>query len=115
MWYSVTVKNFIVPVINLQIGLGNDFLNNLLYFIDSDVEKLSTGEEVAHNTLVTLKQVIAKIRQNLQIWDVDDGVMLQRKYMQIKQLQAMKESTLGLNDNIGITIALAENFVKKKK
>ena len=44
MWYSVPVKNFIVPVLHLQIGLGNDVLNNLIDFIDSDVIKY------AHNT-----------------------------------------------------------------
>ena len=58
MWYSVPVKNFIVPVLHIQTGLVSYVLNNLLDLIDSDVEKLSTGGEVAHNTLVTLSQVI---------------------------------------------------------
>ena len=44
MWDSVPVKNFIVPVLHLQIGLVNDFLINLNEFVDSDVEKLSKGE-----------------------------------------------------------------------
>ena len=79
------------------------------------MEKLSTGEEGARNTLVTLNQVITKRQKNCHIWDVNDGVMLQHKAMQIKCLQSMKDSTLGLNDDIGITIALAENFVNKKK
>ena len=60
MWDSVPVKNFIVPVLHLQIGLGNDVLNNLLDFIDYNLEKLSTSDKVAHNTLVTLNQVITK-------------------------------------------------------
>ena len=76
MWDSVSVINFIVPVLHLQIGIGNDVLNNLLDLIDSDVEKLYTGEELAHNKLVTLNQVITKRRQKRQLWDVDDGVML---------------------------------------
>ena len=67
MWDSVSVINFIVPVLHLQIGIGNDVLNNLLDFIDSDVEKLYTGEELAHNKLVTLNQVITEIWQNGQI------------------------------------------------
>ena len=61
MWYSFPEKNFIVPVLHIQIGLGTYSLKNLLYFIDSDVNKLSTGGEMAHNTLVTLNQVITKI------------------------------------------------------
>ena len=61
MWNSVTVKNFGVPVIHIQIGLENDFLNNLLSFVDSDVDKLYTSEEVTRTTLVALNQVIAKI------------------------------------------------------
>ena len=81
IWDSVPMKNFIVPVLNLQIGLGNYVLNNLLGFIDSDVEKLSTGEEVARNTLVELNQVIAKRQKNHQIWDVNDGVVLLHKAM----------------------------------
>ena len=52
MWDSETVKNFIVPVLHIQIGLGNYVLSQLLGFIDSDVEKLYIGEEVARNTLV---------------------------------------------------------------
>ena len=114
MWGSVPVNNLIVPVLHLQIGLGNDVLNKLIDFIYYDAENLSTGEEVSHSTTVALNQVITKIRQNRQIWDVNDGVMLQHKSMQIKQPQATKESTLGLNDNIVITITLAEKFVKKK-
>ena len=35
--------------------------------------------------------------------------------MQLRQLQATKYSTPGLNDDIGITITLAENSSKKKK
>ena len=34
--------------------------------------------------------------------------------MQIKRLQSMKESTPGLNDDMGIAIASAENFVGNK-
>ena len=60
MWGSVPVNNLIVPVLHLQIGLGNDDLNKCLDFIDSDVEKLSTGEEVVRNMLVTLNQFIKK-------------------------------------------------------
>ena len=115
MWDSILVKNFIVPVLRLQIYLGNDVLNNLIDFIDYDVDTLYIGEEMAHITLVILNQVVAKIQQNRQIWDVNDGLMLRRKSIQLKRLQAMKESTPGLNDNIGITIALAEKKLKKKK
>ena len=64
---SIPVKNFIVPVLHRQIGLGNDVLNNFLDFIDYDLENLSTGEEVDRNTLVTLNQVIVKRQQNCQI------------------------------------------------
>ena len=90
-------------------------LNNLLDFIDSDVEKLSTGESITRNTLVTLNQVIAKIWQNRQIWYVSDGVMLRRKSMQINRVQSMKESTPVINDYFVITIASGETIVKKKK
>ena len=94
MWYSVPVKKIIVPVIHFQICTGNDILINLLDFIDFHVYKLSTGEEVTRSTLATVNQVIAKKRQDRQIWDANDGVMVKQKDMQIKRLQAMKESTL---------------------
>ena len=115
IWDSVPVKNLIVPVLHLQIGLGYDVLNNLIDFIDYDVQKLSTCEEVARNALVTFNQFNVKRWQNRKIWDVNDGVMLRRKAMQLKQLQAMKESTLGINYDPVIKIALAEKSVKKKK
>ena len=51
---SVPVNTFVVPVLNIQIGLGNGFLINMVWFFDSDVVKLYIGEEVVHNTLVAL-------------------------------------------------------------
>ena len=101
--------------VNIQIGLVNDVLNNLLGFFNSDVDKLSTGEEVVRNTLVILNQVIAKIWQKRQIWDVNDDVMLRHKAMQIKRLHSTKESTPGIKYGLLITIPLVENFVKNKK
>ena len=62
-WDSVPVKNFIFPVLHLRIVMGND-VKKFLDIIDSDVENLSIGEEVARNTLLTLNQVITKIRKN---------------------------------------------------
>ena len=67
MWNIIPMKNIIVPVLHIQIGLGNHVLNKLLDFIDSDVENLSTGEKVAHNTLVILNQVVSKRRKNRQM------------------------------------------------
>ena len=93
---SVPVKNFTVPDLRLQVDLGNGILNNLIDFITSDVEKFSNAEEVARNTMATLNQAIAKRGQNCQIWDFNDYVMLGRKSMQLKQIQAMKDSTSGL-------------------
>ena len=45
---------------------------------------------IACDTLVTLNQVITKRRQNCQIGDVNYGVMLQRKDVQLKRLQAKR-------------------------
>ena len=70
---------------------------------------------MAYNTLVTLNQVIEKNPQDHQIWDINDGVILPHKYIQIKQLRAMKESTPGINNDIGITINLAKNFARNIK
>ena len=58
MWDSIPMKKIIVTVLHLQIGIVNDYLSNLIDFIDYDVEKVYIGEEVARNTLVTVKQVI---------------------------------------------------------
>ena len=76
MWYSFPVNNFIIPVINIQIGHGGDFLSKLIDFIDYDVENSSIGDEVAHNTLVTDNQAIEKSQQEHQILDFNDAVML---------------------------------------
>ena len=61
IWYIVPVKNIIVPVLCLQIGIVNDVFRKLLYFIDYDVDRLSTGDEVSRNRIVTVNQVIAKM------------------------------------------------------
>ena len=81
MWYSFPVNNFIIPVINIQIGHRDDFLSKLIDFIDYDVEKLSTCDEVARNTLVTSNQAIEKIHQDHKILDFNDAFMLRCKYM----------------------------------
>ena len=67
MWDSVPLKKNIFQVLHIQIGLVNYVKENLLDFVDSDAEKLSIGEEVPRNTLLTLNQVISKIWQNRQI------------------------------------------------
>ena len=85
MWYSVPVENFVVTNIHIQIGLRNDVLINLLGVFYYGVEKLYIGEEVGHNTLIIVNQVISKRRQKCQIWDFNDGVILLRKDMHIKQ------------------------------
>ena len=69
-------KKFIVSVLHLQIGLVNDVLRYLLGFIESDVEKLYTGEEVACNTLVTVNRFFSKRRQDRQMWGFNDVVTL---------------------------------------
>ena len=56
MWGSVPVKTFIVQFLHIQRIIKNDALSNINYFIDSDMEKLSTGEEVDQHTLVKLNQ-----------------------------------------------------------
>ena len=68
------------------------------------MEKLSTGEEVACTTLMTVDQVIGKWLQNHQIWEFNDGVMLCHIYMKLKWIHVMKALTPGINNDIGITI-----------
>ena len=63
IWDSVPMNNFIVPVLHIQIGRGYNILINHLDFVNSDVDRLSTVEEVAHNTMMTVNQVNAKRRQ----------------------------------------------------
>ena len=58
--------------------------------------------------MVTVNQVVAKRFQDRQIWDINDGVILQQISMQITWLQDMKDSTTLLNNDLGITITLAE-------
>ena len=60
------------------------------------------------NTMVTVNQVVAKRFQDRKIWDINDGVILQQISMQITWLQDMKDSTTLLNNDLGITITLAE-------
>ena len=64
---------------------------------------------------MTVNQVISKRRQKLQISYVKDGVMLQHKAIQLEQLQSMKDSNPGLNNDLGITITLAKISVSNKR
>ena len=78
-WYSVLLNNSIVLVINIQIVIGNYILSKLIYFIDSDVDKLSKIEEVACNTLMVFIQVFVKMQQYHEIKDLNVSVMLWSK------------------------------------
>ena len=60
MWGSVPFKNFVIPFLRLQASLGGDVLSNIFYLFDYKMDKLSTDEEVARTTLVTLDQVTEK-------------------------------------------------------
>ena len=75
MWYSVLVNNSIVLFMYVQIFIGNYILRKIIYFVDSDVDKLSTSKEVACKTLVTLVQVSVKSRQYHQIRDLNVSVV----------------------------------------
>ena len=62
-----------------------------------------------------MNQVISKMREDRQIWDVNVGLMLRHKAMQLKRLQATKESTSGLNNDLGITMTSDEILLRRKK
>ena len=49
------------------------------------------------------------------MWDVNYGAMLRHKDIQINRLQAIKESTPGLNNYIGIKTTLPKHFTKNKR
>ena len=104
MWDSFPVENFIVPILCIQIVLGGYYIRKLIVFVNSHLQNSSKREKVAHNTMVTVKQVISKRRQELQLWYVKDGVMFQQKAIQLKWLQDIKKPNPGLNNDIGISI-----------
>ena len=60
MWGSVPVKTFIVRFLHIQRGIDNYALSNIIDLIDSDVENLSTDEEVDRNIIVKINQDIEK-------------------------------------------------------
>jgi hypothetical protein len=38
-FYPIEVRDYIVPLLHLQIGLGNDIFSSLLDWINHDIEK----------------------------------------------------------------------------
>ena len=112
IWYSIPVEKCIVLFIHLQIGIWGVVLRNLIVFIGSNVNNLSSVEEVAKNKRMKVNQVISQRRKDLQMWGTNYGFLLQLKSTQMERLHSMKESTLEGNNDIGSKITVVEIYVK---
>jgi hypothetical protein len=73
---SVPVKNYIVPVLHLHIGVGNNLLDSLIEWIMERVEKLTPGEVVHQNAAIYAEARYQKFRVDYDIWMENEGITL---------------------------------------
>jgi len=73
---SVPVDNYIIPVLHLLIGIGNNLLNSLLEWVAERVEKLSHHEVVHRNEVIFAEARHQKFKADYDTWIENEGITL---------------------------------------
>jgi hypothetical protein len=73
---SVPVQNYIVPVLHLLIGVGNNLLDSLIEWIMERVEKLTTDEVVHQNSVIYAEAHYQKFKAGYDKWMENEGITL---------------------------------------
>ncbi len=73
---SVPVDNYIIPVLHLLIGIGNNLLNSLLEWVAERVEKLSHHEVVHRNEVIFAEARHQKFKADYDTWIENEGSLL---------------------------------------
>lgn len=102
MWDCIPISHYIVPVLHIHIGLGNDVLNHLLDIIDRDIEKISPEEQSAWNDLVSIENAIKQLHHKRDEYDKTEGVLVRNAKVKIKQLKdkLAKVESLGVHTSV---------------
>jgi hypothetical protein len=73
---SVAIKNYIVPVLHLLIGIGNNLVDSLFEWILKRFEKLSPDELVHQNAVIYAEACYRKFKANFDNWMENEGITL---------------------------------------
>jgi hypothetical protein len=73
---SVPVENYIVPVLHLLIGIGNNLLESLLEWVSERIEKLTHQEVVHRNAVIYAEARYNKFKKDYDAWIQNDRIRL---------------------------------------
>ncbi len=73
---SILVKNYIIPVLHLLIGIGNNSLDGFLEWISERVEKLIHREVVQRNAVIYAEARYQNYKTDYDKWIEKEGIML---------------------------------------
>jgi hypothetical protein len=76
LFNAVPVENYIVPVLHLLIGVGNNLLESLLEWVSERVEKLTHREVVHRNAIIYLEARNQKFKKDYDTWIQNEGITL---------------------------------------
>ena len=68
-WDFIPVDHFIVPLLHMEIGIGNQLLDRLRYMINEHIEYMAAGEEEIRLEIPKLTKRIADTRKKRNAWD----------------------------------------------
>ncbi len=92
---SVPIKNYIVPVLHILIGVGNALVNAVFEFVDEQIERLPEQLVVARNNINTAKINLDDAEADYNDWLQNDGIALSEciieKSFIIRQLKNRNE------------------------
>ncbi len=86
---AVPVCNYLIPILHKIIGIGNDFVDTLLEFIEERVEVLSQKERESRNSVI-----FAEVKHKLAVsefnnWLEDSGYTLVDKQLHSQAIASL--------------------------
>ena len=68
-WDFIPIENYIIPLLHVMIGVGNDILEHFMDQYDLNIIKLSTEENKARNDVQDFEKNLKAKREELKAWD----------------------------------------------
>jgi hypothetical protein len=68
-WLFIPLLNYLVPLLDCLIVIGNQLLNKLRAIINEHIAEYSPGKEAIHASISVLKNIIADTAKERDEWD----------------------------------------------
>jgi hypothetical protein len=84
---SVPIKNYIVSVLHIIIGLGNSLVDILFVWVEWRIEKLTPAEVTNLHSMMYAEVQLVQAKGKYEHWVDNEGITLASKITEKKRLQ----------------------------